>query len=101
MLEKENLFHKQMIVYERVQRGADKQIIWIFYLISAILFFPGCKQRPEEADLERVSIAFQEWVGFGPLYLAREKGFFKEEGIGLVFIDEHLDSARRDAFKVR
>ncbi len=99
MLEKENLFHKQMIVYERVQRGADKQIIWIFYLISAILFFSGCKQRSEQAGLERVSIAFQKWVGYGPLYLAREKGFFKEEGIELVFIDEQLDWARRDAFK--
>ena len=99
MLEKKDLFHKQMMVYERVQRGADKQIIWILYLISAILFFPGCKQRPEEADLERVSIAFQKWVGYGPLYLAQEKGFFKEEGMELVFIDEQLDSARRDAFK--
>ncbi len=96
MSEKKNLFHTQMPVHK-----ADKQIIWVLCLITVIVFFSGCKQRSEEADLERVSIAFQKWVGYGPLYLAQEKGFFKEEGIELVFIDEQLDSARRDAFKVR
>ena len=71
----------------------------IITLILVTLLFTGCKQRSEEAGIERVSIAFQKWVGYGPLYLAQEKGFFKEEGIELVFIDEQLDSARRDAFK--
>ncbi len=99
MLEKKSLLHTQMIVHETALRRADKQIIWVLCLISAILFFPGCKQHSEEADLERVSIAFQKWVGYGPLYLAQEKGFFKEEGLELVFIDEQLDSARRDALK--
>jgi len=99
MTEKENLFHTQIITYEKTQRNTDKQKIWVFCLIPAILFFAGCEQRSEKAELERVSIAFQKWVGYGPLYLAQEKGFFKEEGIELVFIDEQLDSARRDAFK--
>ncbi len=88
----------KMVTYQKVQRNIAKQRI-CFFLISVILFFPGCKQRPEEAYLERVSIAFLKWVGYGPLYLAQEKGFFKEEGIELVFVDEQLDSARRDAFK--
>jgi NitT/TauT family transport system substrate-binding protein len=64
-----------------------------------ILFFCGCDRHPEEADVEKITIAFQKWVGYGPLYLAQEKGFFKQEGIELVVIDEQLDSARRDAFK--
>jgi len=59
--------------------GLDKRKIWFFCLILVILFFLGCKQRPEEADLKRVNIAFQKWVGYGPLYLAQEKGFFKQE----------------------
>lgn len=45
------------------------------------------------------SIAFQDWVGYGLFYLAEEKGFMREEGIELFFVDEPLDSARRDALK--
>ncbi len=78
---------------------ADKQKKPFFLLLLVILFFSACSHRHEEAQLQRVSIAFQEWVGYGPLYLAQEKGFFKEEGIELVFVEEQLDSARRDAFK--
>lgn len=72
----------------------------IITLILVTVFFSGCRRRSEKAELEKVSIAFQKWVGYGPLYLAQEKGFFKEEGMELVFIDEQLDSARRDAFKL-
>lgn len=45
-----------------------------------------------------MTIAFQEWVGYGPFYLAKDKGFTEEEGIDLVIVDQQLDSARRDAF---
>lgn len=68
-------------------------------MILVIFLLCSCERRSEEAGLERINIAFQKWVGYGPLYLAQEKGFLKEEGIELVFIDEQLDSARRDAFK--
>ena len=67
--------------------------------LLVILFLPGCAQQPEKASLERMNIAFQAWVGYGPLYLAQEKGFLEDEGMELVFVDEQLDSARRDAFK--
>jgi len=32
-------------------------------------------------DLPALKIAFNTWVGFGPLYVAQEKGFFKQLGI--------------------
>ena len=68
-------------------------------LMALVFLITGCTDMPEEAKLETINIAFQQWVGYGPLYLADEKGFFKDEGINLDFIDESLDSARRDAFK--
>ncbi len=68
-------------------------------LALSVLFSAGCSRQPKKPELETMNIAFQEWVGYGPLYLAREKGFFKDEGMELIFIDERLDSARRDAFK--
>jgi len=62
-----------------------------------VLAVCGCTQQPNK--LTRVSIAFQDWVGYGPFYLGQEKGFFAQEGIDLFFVDEQLDSGRRDAFK--
>jgi NitT/TauT family transport system substrate-binding protein len=73
--------------------------VFKFILLLIVLLLPGCAQKTQEPRLTRVTIAFQDWVGYGPLYLAQEKGFFKEEGVDLVFVDEQLDSARRDAFK--
>jgi len=60
---------------------------------------PGCGgERAKRQAPERLSIAFQNWIGYGPLYLAADKGFFAEEGLELVFVDEKLDAARCDAF---
>jgi NitT/TauT family transport system substrate-binding protein len=58
----------------------------------------GCAAKPSEPALPRLNVAFQEWAGYGPFYLAKEKGFFEEEGVNVTLIDERLDSDRRDAF---
>jgi NitT/TauT family transport system substrate-binding protein len=68
-------------------------------LASAALFCAGCGRKTPEPKLTRLTIAFPKLVGYGLFYLAQDKGFFKEEGLELVFIDEQLDSARRDAFQ--
>ncbi len=76
-----------------------RAIFGLAVVVIVITFLmAGCTGRPEEAKLEKINIAFQEWIGYGLFYLAQEKEFFKEEGMELVFIDEQLDSARRDAF---
>lgn len=38
----------------------------------------GGEQKPR---LEKVRITLTTWAGYGPLFLARDKGFFKEEGL--------------------
>ncbi len=69
-------------------------------LLAWLLVMTGCGAKaPAGQELERLTIAFQVWVGYGPLYLAADKGFFAEEGLELVFVDEELDAARRDAFE--
>ncbi|SHJ69456.1 ABC transporter substrate-binding protein [Desulfofundulus thermosubterraneus] len=35
----------------------------------------------QEQKLEKVRITLPTWPGYGPLFLARDKGFFKEEGL--------------------
>lgn len=76
------------------------RLITLLLLLSIVVFAPGCSKRPPEPRLAKINIAFQEWVGHGLFYLAQDKGFCREEGIELVFVNEQLDSARRDAFKV-
>jgi len=85
----------------RIQYPAVIFKLYVVLFLSFLLI----PQKPLEAfspkikNLKTINIAFQEWVGYGPLYLAQEKGFFREEGLDVVFVDEQLDSARRDAFK--
>jgi NitT/TauT family transport system substrate-binding protein len=52
----------------------------LLLLVSAVcaLLDVGCG-RTDSAP--KLIIGLGPWVGFGPLYLARDKGFFKEEGI--------------------
>jgi len=69
------------------------------FILAMALSVTGCARKPRQKELALVTIAFQEWVGYGPFYLAKDKGFFEDEGIRLVVVDEQLDSARRDAFK--
>ncbi len=77
-----------------------KVLILVLIFVCCIVF--GCKNRnPDPEKVDRVNIAFDDWVGYGLFYLAQEKGFCKEEGIDLDIIFEPLDSARRDALKQR
>jgi NitT/TauT family transport system substrate-binding protein len=41
---------------------------------------------PTRSDAETVRIAHSTWVGYGPLYIARDKGFFKEHGVDVDLI---------------
>lgn len=66
-------------------------------LISAVL--AGCSKDGGEEAPETVTIAFQSWPGYGLWYLARDKGFFGEEGLNVIIANEEVDSARRDAMK--
>ncbi|MFA7157708.1 MAG: ABC transporter substrate-binding protein [Kiritimatiellia bacterium] len=57
---------------------------------------PGCLKKPAP-EPRQVSIAFQQWVGYGLFYLAQDKGFCHQESIELLFVNEELDSAREEA----
>jgi NitT/TauT family transport system substrate-binding protein len=80
--------------------GSIKKTSILFFCIM-LAMSGGCAKKPPEPKLTPVTIAFHNWVGRGLFYLAQEKGFFKEdkEGIDLIFVDEQLDSSRRDAFE--
>ena len=53
----------------------------VLILSAAILILciaAGCPPKPV-GKVYRIGLG--PWVGFGPLYLAQEKGFFKESGV--------------------
>jgi len=74
------------------------KIITLICLVT-LLLAPGCARQSADTRLPRMTLAMQGFVGYGLFYLVKDKGFDKEEGVDLVFVDEQLDSARRDAFK--
>lgn len=39
------------------------------------------RYRSERQGKESFRIAFNTWIGYGPLYVAQEKGYFQEEGV--------------------
>ncbi len=44
-------------------------------VLATVLLFTGT------ADAGTLKLAHSTWVGYGPFYIARDKGFFKEEGV--------------------
>jgi NitT/TauT family transport system substrate-binding protein len=60
-------------------------------LLASVLAWSGASSRDASAavgDPDTVTCAYPVWVGFGPVHLANELGFFEEEGIT---VEEILD----------
>jgi NitT/TauT family transport system substrate-binding protein len=53
-------------------------------LLLGLILLPILDAAPGRADT--VKIAHSTWVGYGPLYIARDKGFFKNNGVDVDLI---------------
>lgn len=49
---------------------------------AAIALAAAVSMAPANAA-DKLSVAHSTWVGYGPLYIARDKGFFEEEGLDI------------------
>jgi NitT/TauT family transport system substrate-binding protein len=73
-----------------------------FALLVLVLFSPACRKSSES---HKFRIGLGPFVGFGPLYLAQQKGFFRDAGIdaelivltGLAERNSALKAGRIDA----
>lgn len=61
----------------------NKIIVAIGIVVVAAVVYLSLKGRsPDSSDsLNKYTIGIVTWVGYGPLYVAQEKGFFKDEGL--------------------
>lgn len=50
-------------------------------IIAILVLFCGLLGGCGRAERHEVKIGLGPWVGFGPFYLAKDKGFFKEAGV--------------------
>ncbi len=58
----------------------NKRVIALFLVVvMCASVLSGCAGK--KAETKEFTIAFCTWAGYAPLYIAQEKGFFKEEGI--------------------
>src|SRR5215213_658537 len=60
------------------RRPFPMTLIGLFALIIVALFIFSQTRCSKPGPFR---VAFNTWVGYGPLYIAQEKGFFKEEGL--------------------
>lgn len=79
----------------------------IMICAAAFGLVAGCSERTQHggSSVRKFRIGLGPWIGFGPLYLAQEKGFFKEAGLevelivltGIAERNSALKSGRIDA----
>ncbi|MBI2437058.1 MAG: ABC transporter substrate-binding protein [Candidatus Magasanikbacteria bacterium] len=66
----------------------QKRILgFVVGISSLVLVLSGCGNTSQlsqtEAEVNKFHMGLVSWVGYGPLYLAQEKGFIKKQGIEL------------------
>ena len=70
--------------------NATKRLGFALLLVAAVAWSGAWSRQAQAAvgDPDTVTCAYPVWVGFGPVHLANELGFFKQEGIT---VEETLD----------
>ncbi len=70
-----------------------RQLLIALTMFSILIAATGCAKRPQ--DTQPIRIAFSTWPGYAHAFIARERGFFKQNSVEveLVFTKEYDESA--------
>lgn len=80
-----------------------KRLATLILSVLLILSVSGCAavstpSAPAETGPVKVRIGMQPWIGYGPWYIAQEKGFFAPYGIDAELVDFVTDTEVNAAF---
>jgi NitT/TauT family transport system substrate-binding protein len=64
----------------------NRQIIVSAFIVGVISVFAICALTEPATSAESLKLGYSVWVGYGPLFIARDKGYFKEEGLNVELI---------------
>lgn len=86
-----------------------KKSMLFLSLFVLLMVISGCQssnsssseQPKSEEKGEELNFAFSTWVGYAPLYIAKEKGFFKENGINVTLTRIESSSDRLSALAAK
>lgn len=70
----------------------------VIALIITGIFFIAKDRKKSSSNTFKISV--NSWVGYGPMYLAQDKGFFKDEGLDVQITDME-DTAQRKAAMIK
>ncbi|HRW13062.1 MAG TPA: ABC transporter substrate-binding protein [Syntrophomonas sp.] len=76
----------------------QKSLVTLFILLFSLTLLAGCGQKDQPAAEDQAvqfKIGHCTWVGYAPLYIAQEKGFFKNHNIApeMVIIEDESQYA--------
>ena len=60
----------------------------VLILLLIFLTIPACKKekvRKQEDVKEKIIVAYNTWVGYGPMFISKNKGYYEEEGLEVEF----------------
>ena len=65
-----------------------KTLIAVLIVVAMVVAFAGCgssgtsgnEEKSDAKEQKDITIAFCTWAGYAPLFIAQEKGYFKEHG---------------------
>lgn len=86
-----------------------KKSVLFLSLFALLLIIAGCQssnssssETPEsEGNGEELKLAFSTWVGYAPLYIAEEKGFFQENNVDVTLTRIESSSDRLSALAAK
>lgn len=105
-------WHHRLKVNLKQEEYRMKRTFTILILVLTCIFFAMCNKNSEAKGAEpkpeaiatssentkgTLKIGLVTWIGYGPFYIAQEKGFFKENGVNVVLQRIEGDAERRAA----
>lgn len=62
-----------------------KKVFYLLLIALVVIGIVGCgkEEKSNIADKEPLKVTLPTWTGYGPLFLAKEKGFFEKHGVNV------------------